>query len=154
MIRGFSISIVGEVPFTGCFRPCLRSAVVSAEQLKRHSHWIRRAVANRRPSGDQDLARALWDETLAETARGHLRGPFSQKELDEKVGHDCWIPSLPGLCGHDCPEHCRLCAGRSLAKLGLTAAYKQCPLDSSQAQYAVVALDEPLDTATETSGKM
>eukprot|EP00971_Amphidinium_carterae_P134505 2665481-Amphidinium_carterae.1 len=41
--------------------------------------------------------------------------------------------------------------GRSL---DLTAAYKQCPLDPSQAQYAVVALDEPLDTATETSGKM
>eukprot|EP00971_Amphidinium_carterae_P114364 2265875-Amphidinium_carterae.1 len=71
LVKG--MDVIGKIPSTGVFKPAIRPAILSLDDLKRHGVWIRRSTLSRRPASDQTMAAELWAETLREVDRGHLR---------------------------------------------------------------------------------
>ena len=90
MCVGFPV--VGEMPTTGIFPLRRREASRSIEDLWRSSrsareHILRSVVA----STDAQLDRAVYNETIAEIARGWLVGPIEVQDLDSEF--PLWLPA-------------------------------------------------------------
>ena len=90
MCVGFPV--VGEMPTAGIFPLRRRDASRSIEDLWRSSrsareHILRSVVA----STDAQLDRAVYNETIAEIARGWLVGPIEVQDLDSEF--PLWLPA-------------------------------------------------------------
>ena len=88
--RGFDV--VGDLDCTGAFETFPRKPSSGVEHLRRTSQFARAMVIDRTgPSKDAELDAAVAEITASELQRGWLRGPFSEAELDERLGR--WVPA-------------------------------------------------------------
>ena len=92
LTNGFRL--VGQLESSGQFRPRLKPAELSVEELRRSAKWAKHAVAGscKRVGDDKEVAEAVWAETVSQRDAGWIKGPFSAKELDQKFPEG-WIPS-------------------------------------------------------------
>lgn len=83
--------VVGVPERSGMFRPVEEAPQVDQGELRKHARWCRRAMeARARPCGDEELDRDLWNATLAEVAEGHLEGPMTEQDMQERFGEG-WL---------------------------------------------------------------
>ena len=92
MRDGFRLT--GQLEASGQFKPRFKPAELSIDELRRSSKWAKHAIIGscKRVGENEDVARAVWDETLSQCEAGWIRGPFSGKELDDRFPAG-WIPS-------------------------------------------------------------
>lgn len=88
------VKITGELKRIGIWKP----DPSKAPKLSQRSLWMgakkaQEEVCKKDPGDrwDKDDAE-LWEETTEEAKSGFLRGPFSRKELEEKIGK-FWVPA-------------------------------------------------------------
>ncbi len=87
------VPMFGEFPVTDVFPKKEVKATSSIEKLMRSSKWSRRALlGSMRPSGDEELDKAIYEKTLEELEWGMLKGAFTESELTEKLG-PLWVPA-------------------------------------------------------------
>ncbi|CAE7624913.1 unnamed protein product [Symbiodinium sp. CCMP2592] len=62
--------------------------------LKATARWSKHLVeaSCRRAVQDQEIAKAVWSETMEQVEKSWLKGPFSWEEIDKKY-QGCWVPS-------------------------------------------------------------
>ena len=62
------------------------------EELQRKAIWLRKSNAAKcRSTGRPELDTLVWNQTLEERDVGWLKGPFTEKEIDEMVGSQQWL---------------------------------------------------------------
>lgn len=94
MCEGFKL--VGDLNPSGQFTQQLKPASLDVEQLKQTATWAQKAVvaACRKVAEDEEIARAVWDETVEQSLPGKqwVKGPFTAEEITARQGMH-WIPS-------------------------------------------------------------
>lgn len=92
LVEGFSLT--GDMPESKQFPTKLKPALISVQQLKESAVWAKKMIQSscRRIALDEEVATAVYDETLQQLADGWVRGPFTEQQLDEKY-NGCWVPS-------------------------------------------------------------
>ena len=92
LTSGFALT--GQMPESKQFPAKLKPAAISVEQLKESSVWAKKMIQSscRRVANDQEIARAVYSETIQQLDDGWVKGPFTEQQLDEKYG-GCWVPS-------------------------------------------------------------
>ena len=90
--QGFRLT--GELKPSGLFPRQFRPASLSTEGLKATAKWSKHLAANscRRASGDVDVARKVWAETLEQVVRKWLKGPMTWEQVDKKF-RGVWLAS-------------------------------------------------------------
>ena len=70
-----------------------QAAAQSEQQLKTSAPWLRKStIAKCKASDDPDLDTVTWDQTMDETAKGWLKGPFTEEQIcDMMGGSQQWI---------------------------------------------------------------
>eukprot|EP00971_Amphidinium_carterae_P024404 481499-Amphidinium_carterae.1 len=68
-------SVVGDIGALSELVPCVRQAAMSLKELEAHGTKVRRAIAGKRPSLQEQDEEALWQETLREVVEGNLEDP-------------------------------------------------------------------------------
>ena len=86
--------LTGQLAASGQFRPRFKPAEMSVEELKRSAKWAKHAIVGscKRVGEDAEVAKAVWDETLAQLESGWIKGPYTAAQLDLKFPGG-WIPS-------------------------------------------------------------
>ena len=92
LIEGFRLT--GEMPQSHSFPAQFKPAQISLQQLKDSSVWAKRMIQSscRRVGADQEIAKAVYDETQQQLRDGWVKGPFTAAQLDMKYD-GCWVPS-------------------------------------------------------------
>lgn len=81
------LALTGPLPISGVYPRKLRSASITAAQLKCGAKWTRKGlIARVKSSGDLEVDARVWSEALEEKEKGWLSGPFSEAELITKFG--------------------------------------------------------------------
>ena len=79
--------ITGDMGLSGIFPPKRTEAAMTVEELWELAPRFRRSLAeSMRPSGDVEVDRELYEQTKAEVEQGLAAGPFTEKELCERLG--------------------------------------------------------------------
>ena len=87
------VPMFGKFPATGVFPEKEVEATNNVEKLMRASRWSRRALlGSMRPSGDDELDKAIYKKTQEELEWGMLNGPFTEEQLTAKLG-PLWVPA-------------------------------------------------------------
>ena len=69
-------AVLGYVEPSGIFPKKVAPPSITVKQLSDSCKWTGPSIAAKvRPSGDDELDKAVWDETVSEVERGWLRGP-------------------------------------------------------------------------------
>ena len=86
--------IVGDIPSArGVFVSRPLAAETSTDALMRGAvKWREKLFSSIRPSGDADADAALTRKTYEEVARGNLKGPFNDVEMQARVGR-LYVPA-------------------------------------------------------------
>eukprot|EP00435_Cladocopium_sp_Y103_P067316 s126_g29.t2 len=89
---GFTLT--GAMPESGQFPAKLKPAMISVQQLRESSVWAKRMIhaSCKRIANDEEIACAVYEETLQQLNDGWVKGPFTEEQLDKKFD-GCWIPS-------------------------------------------------------------
>ena len=87
------VKIVGTLPKIGIWKPEDRQAKVSIKAALREAMEAKRTVGLTRCSSWSELDDRLVESTLQEVEEGHLKGPFSQEEMDSRIGSKIWLPA-------------------------------------------------------------
>ena len=83
--------VVGALSPSGAFAPQPRTGASSIETLWRGAKTMQRTVIDSmRPSGDDELDMAVTKTTGDEVALGWLTGPWTEKQLSDKL--ELWDP--------------------------------------------------------------
>ncbi|CAE7304283.1 unnamed protein product [Symbiodinium sp. CCMP2592] len=92
MTQGFRL--IGPLEPSGQFPRKLRPAGIDVSHLKAMARWSKHLVeaSCRRAVQDQEIAKAVWSETMEQVEKAWLKGPFSWEEIDKKY-QGCWVPS-------------------------------------------------------------
>ena len=92
MKDGFKL--VGQLEASGQFKPRLKPAEMTVEELRRSSKWAKHTIVGscKRVGESPEIAQAVWEETLSQCEAGWIKGPYSSEELDNKFPEG-WIPS-------------------------------------------------------------
>ncbi|CAE7519874.1 unnamed protein product [Symbiodinium sp. CCMP2592] len=92
MVRGFRLT--GPLEPSGLFPPKYKPASISVDELRRTASWSKHLIeaACRKASKDPDVARSVWEESLAQVKKGWLAGPFTWEQMDQKYG-GTWVAS-------------------------------------------------------------
>ena len=86
-----AFDVVGAMSSSGAFAPQPRTEASSIETLWRGAKAMQRTVIDSmRPSGDDELDAAVTKTTEDEVANGWLTGPWTEKQLSDKLG--LWVP--------------------------------------------------------------
>eukprot|EP00435_Cladocopium_sp_Y103_P035766 s4108_g9.t1 len=87
-------TLIGAMPESKQFPAKLKPALISVQQLRESSVWAKRMIhaSCRRVANDEEIARAVYQETLQQLDNGWVKGPFTEDQLDQKFD-GCWIPS-------------------------------------------------------------
>ena len=86
--------LTGQVPTTGMLPGKFVPALLTVQELQKHSVMVRPKLDNDKTgSGDPDIDSTVWHKTLDEVAKGWLEGPLSP----ERVPHDQPISRRFGL---------------------------------------------------------
>ena len=74
--------LTGEVPQTGMLPKCFKPALLSDDGLGKHATLMRpRLVTAASSSGDPEVDKQVWEQTLSEVQQGWLRGPLQESEV-------------------------------------------------------------------------
>jgi hypothetical protein len=85
--------LTGLARDTKTFKSKLRPPNMSKASLLASAKWTRRAIIGSiRSSGDADLDKQLYAETLSDRQSGWLDGPYSESEIEAEVGEH-WVAS-------------------------------------------------------------
>ncbi|CAE7029855.1 unnamed protein product [Symbiodinium sp. CCMP2592] len=92
MTQGFRL--IGPLEPSGQFPRKVRPAGIDVSHLKATARWSKHLVeaSCRRAMQDQEIAKAVWSETMEQVEKSWLKGPFSWEEIDKKY-QGCWVPS-------------------------------------------------------------
>ncbi|CAE7412230.1 SEP2 [Symbiodinium sp. CCMP2592] len=92
MVRGFRLT--GPLEPSGLFPPKYKPASISVDELRRTASWSKHLIeaACRKASKDPNVARSVWEESLAQVKKGWLAGPFTWEQMDQKYG-GTWVAS-------------------------------------------------------------
>ena len=83
--------VTGE-PSSPLFPFDWKPATASPEELLATSVWRRKALQVKHSDGERETgSESLHEATLEEVKLGHLAGPFSEKQLDERFGKNGWL---------------------------------------------------------------
>ena len=84
-------NIVGDIASTSVFRPIERPASLDIlELLATSEEWIRQ-IQNSAPPRTEE-ATIIWQKSMEDIKKGHLRGPFTKCQMDAKWGAGRWRP--------------------------------------------------------------
>ena len=80
LLTGFDLT--GPVPVSNVFRPRIRPATITRDELRAHAGRLREAtLSSIRSSGDPLVDRELYKVTCEEVRKGWLRGPFKESDI-------------------------------------------------------------------------
>ena len=85
------VKIVGTLPKIGIWRPEDRQAKIPVKAALRGALQAKEALGLPRGTKWSELDDKLVEATLQED--GHLKGPFSQAEMDLRMGSKVWLPA-------------------------------------------------------------
>ena len=84
--------LVGKASKSHVLPKRFRPASISVAELKSTAVWNRKNIAsNAKLTGEDDLDRQLWDETINEVNKKWLRGPFNEQQITHELATDKWI---------------------------------------------------------------
>ena len=85
--------LIGDHPVSNIFATKVPDMRISETDLRRAGKWVKpKIVGSCRSSGNLEVDRAAWKETLEERDAGWLAGPFVSGELDVKFPEG-WLPA-------------------------------------------------------------
>ena len=85
------VSLIGSEPPSDLYWKKFQPASMTAQQLDYQAVWRRRAAMGKIPSEEELQQEAdLETESLSEVKAGFLQGPFSEREVSEKLGTPNW----------------------------------------------------------------
>ena len=85
------VSLTGSEPPSDLYWKKFQPASMTAQQLDYQAVWRRRAAMGKIPSEEELQQEAdLETESLSEVKAGFLQGPFSEREVSEKLGTPNW----------------------------------------------------------------
>ena len=74
--------LIGEVPETGMLPKCFKPALLSKSDLNNHAGLVRPRISEvATSSGDPEVDRQVWEQTLDEVRQGWLLGPLKASEV-------------------------------------------------------------------------
>ncbi|CAJ1425255.1 unnamed protein product [Effrenium voratum] len=80
LLTGFDLT--GPVPVSNVFRPRIRPATITRDELRAHAGRLREAtLSSIRSSGDPLVDQELYKVTCEEVRKGWLRGPFKESDI-------------------------------------------------------------------------
>ena len=89
--KGFRMTGVGTK--SGDLPPRIVSATITPNDLKARARVAQNlAASTTKSSGEADLDKAVYSQTLEEVEKGWLSGPFRESELENLLG-EYWVPS-------------------------------------------------------------
>ena len=100
-----------------------KPATASAEELLESASWRRTALQVQSNDQQQDHSQALHEATLEEVKAGHLQGPYSEAELDEKFGAGCWLFTKRFALQQGNPENPKTRVIDDCTRSGLNSSY-------------------------------
>ena len=115
--------LTGSTPPSPLFPYDWKPATTSAEELLQSSSWRREALQMQTDDQDQATSTALHEATMEEVKAGHLQGPFSKEELDEKFGEGSWLFTRRFALQQGTPENPKTRVIDDCKRSGLNSAY-------------------------------
>eukprot|EP00435_Cladocopium_sp_Y103_P067680 s126_g30.t1 len=101
-----------------------KPATTSDEELLDSALWRRKVLqATANLENMQEEEQALHDSTLEEVRLGHLQGPFTEQQLDQKFGKDAWLFNKRFALQQGTPENPKVRVIDDCRRSGLNAAY-------------------------------
>ena len=94
LCHGFRLT--GQLAASRLFKPRLRPAEMSVDELRKTSKWAKHAIVSscQRVAETHEVAEAVWDETCSQVDSGWIKGPFSAADLGNKYPSGSgWVPS-------------------------------------------------------------
>ena len=89
-VNGFKL--VGQAVCSPQFPQHHVSMQQTPEELRSKSIWLRKSNAAKcKSTGRAELDDLVWSQTLEERDKGWLKGPYTEKEVDELVGSNRWL---------------------------------------------------------------
>ena len=87
------VKLVGTLPKIGIWRPDERQANMSVKASLHNSVEAKQALKRQRRGAWTKIDQEVVKCTLQEVREDHLRGSFSEKEIDERLGSSAWLPA-------------------------------------------------------------
>ena len=87
------VKIVGTLDRVGIWRLEDRQARITTRALLKQSFEAKDAIGKKKSGAWTPLDDKLVESTLAEVDEGHLEGPFSAMEIDQRLNSRVWIPA-------------------------------------------------------------
>ena len=87
------VKVVGDLPKVGIWKPDDKRARITVKAALYGSKEAKERVS--KPSGTtwSDIDETLVESTYKEVSEGHLLGPFTEKQMDERLGSKVWLPA-------------------------------------------------------------
>ena len=90
MTSGFKL--VGQARTSPQFPKGFVSMQQTPEELRSKAIWLRKAnMVKCRSSGRHELDQLVWKQTLEECDAGWMHGPYSESQINDLVGSNCWL---------------------------------------------------------------
>ena len=87
------VKLVGTLPKIGIWRPDDRQARISMKAALRNAAEAKRVIKQGRGGAWTDLDSKLVEATHQEVQEGHLKGPFSEEQMDSRLSSKIWLPA-------------------------------------------------------------
>ena len=115
--------LTGEPATSPLFPFDWKPAVASHEELLTSSVWRRKALQTRAGDGESQEDVSLHEATLEEVKLGHLSGPFTEAQLDQKFGPAGWLFNKRFALHQGTPENPKVRVIDDCKRSGLNSAY-------------------------------
>jgi hypothetical protein len=114
--------LTGEPATSPLFPFDWKPAVASHQELLASSVWRRKALQTRAGDGEANDSASLHEATM-EVKLGHLSGPFTEAQLDQKFGPSGWLFNKRFALHQGTPENPKVRVIDDCKRSGLNSAY-------------------------------
>ena len=87
------VKVVGTLPKIGIWRPDDRRAKITVKAALHGAADAKKELRRNTPGKWSDIDQALVDCTYKEVEDGHLLGPFTEADIDKRLGSRVWLPA-------------------------------------------------------------
>jgi len=84
--------VFGRVPPSGLYEQAEHAPTKSLREVLQASKWSRHVLGATVKAGKPEVDQEVWDRTLEEVAEGKAEGPFTEEQLNDRLGK-VWAPA-------------------------------------------------------------